>query len=189
MYNMYNALIANPMVANVSSFGQPIAYKRSMDSRNALAQMYQQPPRGNALAAAAQEPTYGADDAAMAQNMEASHNHKLEGVNPQLAAVFAEIERRGGPRFGYSEGVRSRERQAKMVKAGKSQTMNSRHLHGNAIDIYLLGDDGSADWDFEKYRHFWENYVLPVSREMGVPIEWGGNWKTLKDGVHFQIAS
>ncbi|WP_049613866.1 M15 family metallopeptidase, partial [Yersinia pekkanenii] len=24
-------------------------------------------------------------------------------------------------------------------------------------------------------------------KDVGVPIEWGGDWKTLKDGPHFQL--
>lgn len=26
-----------------------------------------------------------------------------------------------------------------------------------------------------------------ASRELNIPVEWGGDWKTLKDGPHFQL--
>ncbi|WP_139238526.1 M15 family metallopeptidase, partial [Yersinia ruckeri] len=26
-----------------------------------------------------------------------------------------------------------------------------------------------------------------AAKDVGVPIEWGGDWKTLKDGPHFQL--
>ncbi|WP_226781963.1 M15 family metallopeptidase [Oceaniglobus trochenteri] len=112
---------------------------------------------------------------------------KLDGVDPKLATLFRELAKRGAPKFGISEGMRSLDRQKQMVAQGKSQTMNSRHLHGNAVDIHLLGPDGKPDWTFDRYRDFYENHVNPLAQEMGVPITWGGNWKTLKDGVHFQL--
>ncbi|EIT3942437.1 M15 family metallopeptidase, partial [Escherichia coli] len=26
-----------------------------------------------------------------------------------------------------------------------------------------------------------------ASQELNIPVEWGGDWKTLKDGPHFQL--
>jgi hypothetical protein len=74
-----------------------------------------------------------------------------------------------------------------MVAQGKSQTMNSRHLTGNAADIFIQNPDGSANWDFEAYRPVAE-IAKEVAAEKGYDdLVWGGDWKTLKDGVHFQM--
>lgn len=116
---------------------------------------------------------------------------RLEGVNPALRNLMMEVERRANER-GYnlqvSEGLRDTERQKELVAEGASQTMNSRHLKGNAIDVHLLNPDGSANWDFEAYEPI-ADIAKEVAAEQGVDnFVWGGDWKSLKDGVHFAIA-
>lgn len=117
-------------------------------------------------------------------------NQRLAGVNPTLADILRETERRAlerGIKIEVSEGLRDPGRQAGLVAAGKSQTLNSRHLTGNATDVYIRNPDGSPNWDFEAYRPV-ADIAKEVAAEMGVPdLVWGGDWKTLKDGVHFQI--
>lgn len=115
---------------------------------------------------------------------------KLSGVNPLLAEILKETERRAlerGIKLEVSEGLRDPARQAELVSAGKSQTLNSRHLTGNAIDVHIRNPDGSPNWDFEAYRPV-ADIAKQVAADMGVPdLTWGGDWKTLKDGVHFQL--
>lgn len=115
---------------------------------------------------------------------------RLSGVNPALVDVLKETERRAlqqGIKIEVSEGLRNRERQTGLVKAGKSQTMNSRHITGDAVDIFIKNPDGTANWDFEAYRPV-ADIAKQVAAERGVPdLVWGGDWRTLKDGVHFQV--
>lgn len=116
---------------------------------------------------------------------------RLEGVNPALRNLMMEVERRAneqGYNLQVSEGLRDPERQKQLVAEGASQTMNSRHLKGNAIDVHLLNPDGSANWDFEAYEPI-ADIAKEVAAERGVDnFVWGGDWKSLKDGVHFEIA-
>lgn len=114
----------------------------------------------------------------------------LSAADPRLRDVLTETERRAreqGIEIQVSETARSKERQADLVAQGKSQTMNSKHLTGNAADIYVQNPDGSANWDFEAYRPVAE-IAKQVAAEKGYDdLVWGGDWKTLKDGVHFQL--
>lgn len=111
----------------------------------------------------------------------------LKGVNPTLAELMTAVEAQHPDAFEITEGMRSRDRQAQMVAEGKSQTMNSRHLTGNAVDIAMMGPGGSVNWDFEAYRPIADT-AKATAAAMGIPdFVWGGDWKTLKDGVHFQI--
>jgi peptidoglycan L-alanyl-D-glutamate endopeptidase CwlK len=111
----------------------------------------------------------------------------LGEVNPTLAELMTEVERRHPDAFEIGEGMRDIETQKKYVAEGKSQTMNSKHLHGNAVDIALIGPDGKPNWNFEDYRPIADT-AKAVAAEMGIPdFVWGGDWKTLKDGVHFQL--
>lgn len=111
----------------------------------------------------------------------------LAGVNPQLAELMRRVEKRHPDAFEITEGMRDRDRQAKLVAEGKSQTMNSKHLTGHAVDIAMMGPDGQPNWDFEAYRPIAETAKAEAAA-LGIPdFVWGGDWKTLKDGVHFQI--
>lgn len=115
---------------------------------------------------------------------------RMQGVNPALAGLMKEVERRAldqGIKIEVSEGLRDRGRQAELVSQGKSKTLNSRHLTGNALDVHIRNPDGSANWDFEAYRPVAE-IAKQVAAEKGIPnLVWGGDWKTLRDGVHFEL--
>lgn len=114
----------------------------------------------------------------------------LANTDPRLRDIMTETERRAkdlGIDIEVGETLRSRDRQADMVAQGKSQTYNSKHLTGNAADIHIIGPDGKPNWDFEAYRPV-ADIAKEVAAEKGYDnFVWGGDWKTLKDGVHFQL--
>lgn len=110
---------------------------------------------------------------------------KLEGVKPELVAVVKRALELSPYDFGVSEGVRTKERQKELVEAKKSLTMNSKHLTGDAVDIFVL-DGGKITWEFEKYREVSKAF-FQAAEELGVKIIWGGNWKSFKDGPHFEL--
>ena len=89
-------------------------------------------------------------------------------------------------RFQVSEGLRTLARQKELLAAGKSQTLNSRHLGGHAVDLVVLNPDGSANWVLANYAKLADDMQKAALAE-SVPIEWGGNWKSLRDGPHFQL--
>ncbi|HBD3529873.1 M15 family metallopeptidase [Escherichia coli] len=109
----------------------------------------------------------------------------LEGVKPQLVAVVRRALELTEVDFGITEGLRTKERQKQLVAEGKSQTMNSRHLTGDAVDVVAwVGSQVSWDWPlYEKIAQAFKQ----AAAELGTAIEWGGDWKTLKDGPHFQL--
>jgi peptidoglycan LD-endopeptidase CwlK len=135
-------------------------------------------------------PTMGQPQYAMPVVFNERSLERLEPVNPALRQLMIETERRASERgidFEVTEGMRDRERQARLVAEGASRTMNSYHLNGNAVDIHLLNPDGSANWDFEAYQPVAE-IAKEVAAEMGIPdFVWGGDWESFRDGVHFQI--
>jgi len=112
---------------------------------------------------------------------------RLAQVNPTLAELMRLVEAQHPDAFEITEGMRGAQRQAQMVAEGKSQTMNSRHLAGNAVDIALIGPDGQPNWNFEDYRPIAAT-AKAAAASLGIPdFVWGGDWKTLRDGVHFQV--
>ena len=110
---------------------------------------------------------------------------RLIGVHPRLTDIVRLAITITPIDFAVLEGVRSIERQKELVKAGASQTMRSRHLTGHAVDLGAIVD-GQVRWDWPLYDKI-AVAVKEAARQLGVPIEWGGDWVSLKDGPHFQL--
>lgn len=109
---------------------------------------------------------------------------RLKGVHPELALVASRALLYTDVDFGITEGVRTLERQKQLLADGKSQTMKSRHLTGDAIDVAAYVD-GQLSWEWGLYERIAVAFKR-AAQELGIDIEWGGDWVTFKDGVHFQ---
>lgn len=111
----------------------------------------------------------------------------LSGVNGDLVTLARVALSLSSVDFCITEGLRTKERQRELVEEGKSQTMKSRHLTGHAIDVYAYpqGCPGGS-WEWKYYEQIAKAFKL-AAQQTGIPIEWGGDWKTLKDGPHFQL--
>lgn len=115
---------------------------------------------------------------------------RMRGVNSALVNVMLEAHARlaasgGSLSFIITEGLRTKERQAQLVKAGASQTMNSKHLTGRAVDVAAT-IDGDVRWDWPLY-HKLSVLIKQVAKDKGVSIVWGGDWRKLKDGPHYEL--
>ena len=110
---------------------------------------------------------------------------KMDGVHPDLVRVMKRAITLTPIDFKITEGLRSIERQRQLVAAGASKTMKSRHLTGHAVDVAaLIGRN--VRWDWPLYAQI-AVAVKEAAKQINVPIEWGGDWKTFKDGPHFQL--
>jgi len=111
--------------------------------------------------------------------------NNLKGVHPDLVKV-CELALKYTPHdFLITEGLRTKARQAELLKAGASRTMNSRHITGHAIDFAVLVA-GKVRWDWPLYGQVAEAFKR-AAKELNVPIIWGGDWKTLRDGPHVEL--
>lgn len=109
----------------------------------------------------------------------------LKGIHPDLVKIARRALELSVVDFGVIEGFRTMERQRQLVREGASQTLKSRHLTGHAIDVAaFIGKDVSWEW---RYYEQISTAFNKASSELKIPIEWGGSWKTLKDGPHFQL--
>jgi peptidoglycan L-alanyl-D-glutamate endopeptidase CwlK len=109
----------------------------------------------------------------------------LRGVHPDLVKVIRRAIQITKIDFKVLEGVRSVARQRELVKKGASQTMKSRHINGFAVDIAPFVA-GQVRWDWPLYFQLAAT-VKQAAKDVGVPVEWGGDWKTFKDGPHWQL--
>ena len=115
---------------------------------------------------------------------------RLNGVHPDLVKVVERAIQITTVDFTVLEGVRDPLRQKKLVESGASQTMNSRHIPGadgyaKAVDLGAWVDD-QVDWSWPLY-HKIADAMKEAGRQVKVPIEWGGDFRTFKDGPHFQL--
>ncbi len=110
---------------------------------------------------------------------------RMSGVHPDLIKVVKRAIELTQVDFGITEGLRTVERQKQLVAEGKSQTMKSRHITGHAVDVVAYAD-GKISWEWKLYEQISKAFKQ-ASADVGVPIEWGGDWKSLKDGPHFQL--
>jgi len=108
---------------------------------------------------------------------------RLSGVHPDLVAVVKRAIEITKQDFSVIEGVRSVERQRELLKSGASTTMNSRHITGHAVDLAPY----PVSWDWE-YFYPMADAMKQAAEELDVDLEWGGDWKTFKDGPHFQLS-
>lgn len=107
----------------------------------------------------------------------------LRGVHPDLVAVVKRAIELTPIDFTVTEGLRTKERQAQLLKAGASKTMNSRHITGHAVDLAAWVD--GIRWDWPLYAKI-AIAMKTAASELNVPIIWGGDWK-FKDGPHFEL--
>lgn len=140
-------------------------------------------------------------------NLTRRTERNLIGVNVTLARVIVQaiehFERQyPGKRVVVTEGRRTQARQEELMKAGKSKTLDSKHLTGHAVDVAVL-QNGVATWNSRVYTDF-ANSVAHVAMRHGVNIRWGGSWKWIAgpkstmetnrfaparffDGPHFEL--
>ena len=111
---------------------------------------------------------------------------RMQGLHPDLVAVMELALSRSAIDFTVIEGLRSIERQRKLVKSGASRTLKSRHLTGHAIDVAPLLD-GRVSWDWPLYYQI-APVIKGAAADLGVDLDWGGDWQTFKDGPHWQLS-
>ncbi|MGN6063084.1 MULTISPECIES: M15 family metallopeptidase [Brevundimonas] len=110
---------------------------------------------------------------------------RLKGVHPDLVAVVEAAILLTPVDFMVTEGLRTPARQAELVRAGASRTLNSRHLTGHAVDV-AAWVDGGVRWDWPLYPRI-AGAFKEAATAAGSPLIWGGDWPRLRDGPHFEL--
>ena len=111
--------------------------------------------------------------------------YALQGVNPDLVRVVRRAITLTNVDFVVTEGLRTPERQAELVKAGASKTLNSRHITGHAVDLAPI-IAGQVRWDWPPFHELARAMKQAAAAE-GVALTWGGDWTRFKDGPHFEL--
>lgn len=128
---------------------------------------------------------------------------ELRYIDCRLAAVVLVAAARYHAAFPYrrlrvTDGRRTMVEQEALLAAGKSQTINSHHLDGRAVDLAIIkqapvknheGKREQAIWELKEYE-FLDTFMQKAALDIGFDagdVLWGGHWTTLRDGVHWQL--
>ena len=107
----------------------------------------------------------------------------LLGVHVDLQRVVKRAIHLTTVDFVVIEGLRTKERQRELLKAGASWTLASRHITGHAVDLGAWL--GTIRWEVPLYTSI-AVAMKAAAKELSIPIEWGQDlWG--KDAVHWQL--
>jgi len=125
----------------------------------------------------------------------------MNGVHPTLCKVMHEAIRNAPVDFTVTEGVRTVERQQELYAQGRTKLgivvtnvdgvkTKSNHQpkadgYGYAVDLYPY-INGNVDVNAVKELKVIGAHILKTAKEMGVNVDWGGNWK-MQDYPHFEL--
>jgi peptidoglycan L-alanyl-D-glutamate endopeptidase CwlK len=101
---------------------------------------------------------------------------KLKGVDERLIKIVQDAIKISDVDFAVGEGLRTLSRQHLLMSQGKTKTEKSKHLTGDAVDL----------WAYVKGKVTWEdNYYHDIARAMrdsaikhNVILWWGAVWDT-----------
>ncbi|KHK65874.1 M15 family metallopeptidase [Pseudomonas frederiksbergensis] len=99
---------------------------------------------------------------------------ELKNVHEDLVSVVKRALELTVQDFVVHDGIRSVVEQKKLMTAGASKTMDSRHLTGHAVDLvpYI---NGKLRWEWEPIYKI-ADAVRIAAKELEIPIRWGGAW-------------
>jgi peptidoglycan L-alanyl-D-glutamate endopeptidase CwlK len=126
----------------------------------------------------------------------------LLGVHPDLVRVMDEAIKDTPVDFTITDGVRTVQEQQALYAQGRTRPgaivtntdgvkKKSNHQvkddgYGYAVDLYPYLN-GKVDVNAVKELRVIASHILATAGRLNVPVEWGGNWKTLRDLPHFEI--
>mgnify|MGYP001249366304 CR=1 FL=1 len=99
---------------------------------------------------------------------------RLEGCDDAIIAVtelaieYTKID------FGVTCGLRTVEEQRELVDSGASQTMNSKHISGQAVDVVAYVGP-RISWELNLYDDIADAFKI-AGEELGVSLRWGAAW-------------
>lgn len=114
---------------------------------------------------------------------------RLSGVHESLIKVVQLASLRSEIPFMVVEGLRTNERQLQLLNEKKTKTLKSKHLaqpdgFGHAVD--LCGTEKKTSFEWATLRKI-NDAMQGAAHELGVPITWGGQWKSFPDGPHYEL--
>ena len=130
-------------------------------------------------------------------NLSSTSKRRIVGIKPVLIDILLEGIKDSPYDFGIplDGGLRTKERQEYLYSIGRTTeldrkpitwTTKSYHITGKAFDIFAYVD-GKATWEHKYYEPI-ARHLQKVAKDLFcIELEWGGDFKRVKDLPHFQI--
>ena len=114
---------------------------------------------------------------------------RLRGIDATLVSVLNELVKIMD--VTIIEGLRSEQRQEKLLKEGSTKTKFSKHITGKAVDLAPY----PIDWKDRDRFHYMGGMIRGIAKQLNVPVRWGGDWDSdgetkdnrFDDLVHVEI--
>ena len=114
---------------------------------------------------------------------------RLRGVDARLVSVLNELVKIMD--VTIIEGLRSEQRQEKLLKEGSTKTKFSKHITGKAVALAPY----PIDWNDRDRFHYMGGMIRGIAKQLNVPVRWGGDWDSdgetkdnrFDDLVHVEI--
>ena len=114
---------------------------------------------------------------------------RLKGVDTRLVNVLNELIKIMD--VTIIEGVRTKERQAELLKQGATKVKYSKHMEGKAVDLSPY----PIDWENRDGFYYMGGMIRGIAKQLGLKIRFGGDWdsdgdtkdNSFDDLVHVEI--
>ena len=110
----------------------------------------------------------------MAYKLSTRSQEKLVGIDSELKEVVCLAIKYTKIDFGVIEGVRTVAQQKALVESGASQTMDSKHLKGRAVDL-MAYVNGRGCWELNVYDDI-ADAMKRAAIESNLAVRWGAAW-------------
>ena len=115
---------------------------------------------------------------------------RLRGCHPDLVDLVMSVMAMQVMDFSVLCGYRDKDAQDDAVKRGCSRDPWPMSHHNAkpslAVDLAAYPID-NFDEDNTRRTYLLAGLVLARAKEMGLPVYWGGDWKSFQDIYHFQL--
>jgi len=95
---------------------------------------------------------------------------RLKGVDTKLINVLNELIKIMD--VTIIEGLRSEQRQNKLLEEGKTKTKFSKHIEGKAVDLAPY----PIDWNDRDRFHYMGGMIRGIAKQLNTKVRWGGDW-------------
>jgi peptidoglycan L-alanyl-D-glutamate endopeptidase CwlK len=99
---------------------------------------------------------------------------ELRGVHAQLVATVERAIVLTVQDFAVHDGIRTLAEQKRLVLSGASETLDSRHITGHAVDLVPYVN-GKLRWEWSPIYRIADAMRI-AANELGTPLRWGGAW-------------
>jgi len=117
---------------------------------------------------------------------------RLETCHPLLQLVMDKVIQDYDCTIIRYGGFRGEKLQDKLFNDGKSQVKWPDSKHNNeweGVPYSLAVDVGPwpLNWeDISEFKHL-AGRILQAANDLGIKLNWGGNWKSFKDYPHYEL--